>query len=68
MESTFDFEATRIPQFKTKQSIGLQNKPEQTYDRDSVQSFHGGAHTGASVQHHHVQGSADDIQSVPEPA
>ena len=34
MESTFDFEATRIPQFKTKQSIGFQNKPEQTYDRD----------------------------------
>ena len=30
MESTFDFEATRIPQLKTKQRIGLQNKPKQT--------------------------------------
>ena len=38
MESTFNFEASRIPQFKTKQSIGLQNKPEQTYDRDFAQS------------------------------
>ncbi len=28
MESTFDFEATRIPQLKTKQRLGLQNKPE----------------------------------------
>ena len=46
MESTFDFEATRIPQLKTKQRIGLQNKPEQTYDRDFVRSFRGGAHTG----------------------
>ena len=27
-ESTFDFEATRIPQLKTKQRIGLQNKTE----------------------------------------
>ena len=36
MESTLDIEATRIPQLKTKQWIGLQNKPEQTYDRDSV--------------------------------
>ena len=43
MESTFDFEATRIPQLKTKQRIGLQNKPEQTYDRDFVRSFRGGA-------------------------
>ena len=34
MESTLDIEATRIPQLKTKQRIGLQNKPEQTYDRD----------------------------------
>ena len=42
MESTFDFQATRIPQLKTKQRIGLQNKPEQTYDRDFVLSFHGG--------------------------
>ena len=47
MESTFDFEATQIPQLKTKQRIGLQNKPEQTYDRDFVRSFHGGAHTGS---------------------
>ena len=39
MESTLDFEATRIPQLKTKQRIGLQNKPEQTYDRDVVRSF-----------------------------
>ena len=47
MESTFDFEATRIPQLKTKQSIDLQNKPEQTYDRDFVRSFRGGAYTGS---------------------
>ena len=31
MESTFDFEATRIPQLKTKQRTGLQNKPEQIH-------------------------------------
>ena len=68
MDSTFDFEATRIPQFKTKQSIGLQNKPEQKYDRDFVRSFRGGAHTGSIVHHHHVQGSAHDIRSVPESA
>ena len=68
MESTFDFEATRIPQLKTKQRIGLRNKPEQTYDRYFVQSFRGGAHTDSSVQPHHVQGSAHDIRSVPEPA
>ena len=61
MESTFDFEATRIPQLKIKQRIGLQNKPEQTYDRDFVRSFRGGAYTGSIVQHHHVQGSAHDI-------
>ena len=61
MESTLDFEATRIPQLKTKQRIGLQNKPEQTYVRDFVRSFHGGAYTGSIVQHHHVQGSAHDI-------
>ena len=68
MESTFDFEATRIPQFKTKQSIGLQNKPEQTYDRYFVRSFRRGAHTGSIVQDHHVQGCAHDIRSVPESA
>ena len=68
MESTFDFEATRIPQLKTKQRIGLQNNPEQTYDRDFVRSFRGGAYTGSIVQHHHVQGSAHDIRSVPESA
>ena len=68
MESTLDIEATRIPQLKTKQRIGLQNKPEQTYDRDFVRSFCGGAHTGSIVQHHHVQGSAHDIRSVPESA
>ena len=68
MDSTFDFEATRIPQIKQNKGFGLQNKPEQTYDRDSVRSFCGGAHTGSIVQHHHVQGSAHDIQSVPEPA
>ena len=39
MESTLDFEATRIPQLKTKQRISLQNKPEQTYDRDFVRIF-----------------------------
>ena len=68
MDSTFDFEATRIPQIKQNKKLGLQNKPEQTYDRDFVRSFRGGAHTGSIVQHHHVQGSAHDIRSVPEPA
>ena len=68
MESTLDIEATRIPQLKTKQRIGLQNKPEQTYDRYFVRSFRGGAHTGSIVQHHHVQGCAHDIRSVPESA
>ena len=68
MESTFDFEATRIPQIKQNKGFGLQNKPEQTYDRDFVRSFRGGAHTGSIVQHHHVQGSAHDIRSVPESA
>ena len=67
MESTLDLEATRI-QTKTKQRIGLRDKPEQTYDRDFVRSFCGGAHTGSIVQHHHVQGSAHDIRSVPESA
>ena len=66
MDSTFDFEATRIPQIKQNKEFGLQNKPEQTYDRDFVRSFCGGANTGTSVQHHHVQGSAHDIRSVPE--
>ena len=61
MESTLDIEATRIPQLKTEQMIGLGNKPEQTYDRDFVRSFRGGAHTGSIVQHHHVQGNAHDI-------
>ena len=28
MESTFDFEATRIPQIKQNKGFGLQNKPE----------------------------------------
>ena len=68
MDSTFDFEATRIPQIKQNKGFGLQNKAEQTYDRDFVRSFRGGAHTASIVQHHHVQGSAHDIQSVPEPA
>ena len=68
MERTYEFEATRIPQFKIKQSIGLQNMPEQTYDRYFVLSFRGGAHTGSIVQHHHVQGCAHDIRSVPESA
>ena len=68
MESTLDFEATRIPQLKTKQRIGLQNKPEQTYDRDFIRSFRGGAYMGPIVQHHNVQGSAHDIRSVSESA
>ena len=51
---------------KQKQRIGLQNKPEQTYDRDFVRSFRGGDYTGSIIQHHHVQGSAHDIRSVPE--
>ena len=66
MDLIFDFEATRIPQIKQNKGFGLQNKTEQTYDRDSVRSFRGGAHTGSIVQHHHVQGSAHDIRSVPE--
>ena len=53
---------------KQKQRTSLQNKPEQTYDRDFVRSFRGGAYTGSIVQHHHVQGSAHDIRSVPESA
>ena len=68
MDSTLDIEATRIPQIKQNKGFGLQNKPEQTYDRDFVRSFRGGAHTGSIVQHHHVQGSAHDIRSVPESA
>ena len=68
MESTLVIEATRIPQIKQNKGFGLQNKPEQTYDRDFVRSFCGGAYTGSSVQHHHVQGSAHDIRSVPESA
>ena len=68
MDSTLDFEATRIPQIKQNKGVGLQNKPEQTYDRDFVRSSHGGAHTGSIVHHHHVQGSAHDIRSVPESA
>ena len=64
MDSTFDFEATRIPQLKIKQRIGLQNKPEETYDRDFVRSFRGGAHTGSIVQHHHVQGSVVSASSA----
>ena len=68
MDSTFDLEATRIPQIKQNKGFGLQNKLEQTYDRDFVRSFRGGAHTGSIVQHHHVQGSAHDIRSVPESA
>ena len=54
--------------WKQKERIGLQNKPEQTYDRDFVRTFCGGAYTGSIVQHHHVQGSAHDIWSVPESA
>ena len=46
MESTVVIEATRIPQIKQNKGFGLQNKQEQTYDRDFVRSFHGGAHTG----------------------
>ena len=38
MESTFGFEATRIPQMKTKQRIGLQNKPEQIHMIEITQS------------------------------
>ena len=68
IESTLDFEATRIPQLKQNKGLGLQNKPEQTYDRDFVRSFRGGAYTGSIVQHHHVQGSAHEIRSVPESA
>ena len=68
MESTLDIEATRIAQIKQNKGLACRNKPEQTYDRDSVRSFRGGAHTGSSVHHHHVQGSAHDIRSVPESA
>ena len=38
MDSTFDFEATRIPQMKQNKGFGLQNKPEQTYDRSHIVS------------------------------
>ena len=38
MDSTFDFEATRIPQIKQNKGFGLQNKPEQTYDRSHIVS------------------------------
>ena len=55
MESTLDIEATRIPQIKTKQRIGLQNKPKQTYDRDFVQNFRGGATQARSYSDHHKQ-------------
>ena len=34
MESTLDFEATRIPQIKQNKGLACGNKPEQTYDRD----------------------------------
>ena len=68
MYSTFGLEATRIPQKEQNKGFGLQNKLKQTYDRDFVQSFHGGAHTGSIVHHHHVQGSAHDIRSIPESA
>ena len=53
MESTLDIGATRIPQLKTKQRIGLGNKPEQTYDRDFAQSVRGGAHTGTTYSGRH---------------
>ena len=33
MESTFDFEATRIPQIKQNKGFGLQNKPETNIDK-----------------------------------
>ena len=36
MDSTFDFEATRIPQIKQNKGFGLQNEPEQTYDRPQI--------------------------------
>ena len=31
MDSTFDFEATRIPQIKQNKGFGLQNKPEEIH-------------------------------------
>ena len=31
MEATLDIEATQIPQLKTKQGFGSQNKPEQIH-------------------------------------
>jgi hypothetical protein len=50
LESTLDFEATRIPQQqKTTQGCGLQNEPEQTYDRDFVRNFRDGAPTGTML-------------------
>ena len=49
MDSTLDNEATRIPHITQNKGFGLQNKPKQTYDRDFVQSFRGGAHTDSSV-------------------
>ena len=63
MESTYDFEATRISQMKTKQSIGLQNKPEQTYDRDFAQSVHDEA-----PRARRTADVTNDKQDVPESA
>ena len=39
MDSTFDFEATRIPQLKQNKGFGLQNKPEQIHMIDPI-SYH----------------------------
>ena len=52
----------------SKQNKGLACRisREQTYDRDFVRRFCGGTYMGSIVQHHHVQGSAHDIRSVPE--
>ena len=44
MDSTFG-----LKQVKQNKGLSLQNKPKQTYDRDFVRSFRGGAHTGSII-------------------
>ena len=50
---------------KENKGCGLQNKPEQTYDRDFIRNFHGGAHTGSILQWTPVQGSVRDYEASP---
>ena len=63
MDSTSVFEATRIPQVKQNKGFGLQNKPEQTYDRDFAQSFRDEAPRAQCIAD-----ATNDKQDVPESA